>query len=105
MSKVPWSTFARCCAFLVMVDIRPSIETDGRHSTIDWSRVKFKVYLSNDDFRVSHSFSPEQGALGCSGWMVGKPHLTLQRLTPTMSCGPESPEPSNLPIRHRLSRQ
>ena len=24
----------------------------------------------------------------CSGWMVGKPHLTLQRLTPTTSCGP-----------------
>jgi hypothetical protein len=21
-------------------------------------------------------------------WMVGKPHLTLQRLTPTTSCGP-----------------
>src|SRR5260370_336431 len=61
MSKVPWSTFARCCAFLVMVDIRPSIEIDGRHSTIDWSRVKFEVYLSNDDFRPRHSSSRAQG--------------------------------------------
>jgi hypothetical protein len=28
---------------------------------------------------------------------IAKPHLTLQHLTPTMSCGPETPEPSNLP--------
>jgi hypothetical protein len=32
-----------------MVDIRPSIKIDGRRSTIDWSRVKFQVCLSNDD--------------------------------------------------------
>jgi hypothetical protein len=25
-------------------------------------------------------------AFGYFGWIVGKPHLTLQRLTPTTSC-------------------
>src|SRR6266699_3029191 len=38
MSRVPWSTFARCRVCLAMVDIRPPIGGDGRHSTIDLSR-------------------------------------------------------------------
>src|SRR6267143_5612755 len=38
MSRVPWSTFARCRVCLAMVDIRPPIGADGRHSTVDLSR-------------------------------------------------------------------
>src|SRR5260370_28467555 len=38
MSRVPWSTFARCRVCLAMVDIRPPIGGDGRHSTVDLSR-------------------------------------------------------------------
>ena len=38
MSRVPWSTFARCRVCLAMVDIRPPIGSDGRHSTVDLSR-------------------------------------------------------------------
>src|SRR3979409_1105628 len=54
MSRVPWSTFARCRVCLAMVDIRPPIGTDGRHSTLDLSRPEFQYYMSNDDFRRIH---------------------------------------------------
>src|ERR1700716_847775 len=54
MSRVPWSTFARCRVCLAMVDIRPPIEGDGRHSTVDLSRPEFQYYMSNDDFSRSH---------------------------------------------------
>jgi len=53
------------------------------------SEVKLKLGLiSSDENRLIHSLGAEQRALWRSGWMVGKPHLTLQRLTPTTSCGP-----------------
>src|SRR5207302_6768352 len=54
MSRVPWSTFARCRVRLAMVDIRPPIGDDGRHSTVDLSRPEFQSYMSNDDFSRSH---------------------------------------------------
>src|SRR2546429_3784154 len=54
MSRVPWSTFARCRVSLAMVDIRPPIRDDGRHSTVDLSRPEFQDYMSNDDFSRSH---------------------------------------------------
>src|SRR3979490_460326 len=54
MSRVPWSTFARRRVRLAMVDIRPPIGDDGRHSTVDLSRPQFQDYMSNDDFSRSH---------------------------------------------------
>ncbi len=54
MSRVPWSTFARCRVCLAMVDIRPPIGADGRHSTVDLSRPEFQDYMSNNDFSWSH---------------------------------------------------
>src|SRR5438128_649143 len=54
MSRVPWSTFARCRACLAMVDIRPPIRADGRHPTVDLSRADFQDYMSNDDFSRNH---------------------------------------------------
>src|SRR5260370_40862660 len=54
MSRVPWSTFARCRARLAVVDIRPPIGVDGRHSTVDLSRPEIQDYMSNYDFSQSH---------------------------------------------------
>src|ERR1700730_611453 len=54
MSRVPWSTFARCRVRLAMVDIRPPIGVDGRYSTVDLSRPEIQEYMSNDDFSQSH---------------------------------------------------
>src|SRR5205807_9905485 len=53
MSRVPWSTFARCRVSLTMVDIRPPMKDDGRHSTVDLSTPEFLDYMSSDDFSRS----------------------------------------------------
>ena len=62
-----------------------------------------KPGFSDGDFRASHSARCSASSPRSSEWFVGKPHLTLQRLTPTTSCGPETLEPSKLP-KTRLSR-
>ena len=36
-----------------MVDIRPPMKDDGRHSTVDLSTPEFQDYMSNDDFSGS----------------------------------------------------
>ena len=76
MSRVPWSRFARCCVCLAMVDIRPSMGGDGRCSTIDWSRAKFQVCLSNDDSRATHSSRQVEGQIAGSGRIVGNQEVT-----------------------------
>src|SRR6267154_6827596 len=81
MSRVPWSTFARCRLGFGMVDIRPPIENDGRHSTIDLSRAGIPGHMSNDDFSRSHLSSglmarfaaPSVSSPDCS-WITD--HLT-----------------------------
>jgi hypothetical protein len=50
------------------------------------SEVKLKQgLLSSDENRLIHSFVAEHKALWRPGCVVGKPHLTLQCLTPTKS--------------------
>jgi hypothetical protein len=61
------------------------------------------TWTTRTDFASDHAVpSTAEEDNWVSSWIVGKPHLTLQRLTPTTSCGPETHEPSNLPIT-RLS--
>ena len=81
MSRVPWRTFARCRLGFGMVDIRPPIENDGRHSTIDLSRAGIPGHMSNHDFGRSHLSSglmarfaaPSVSSPDCS-WITD--HLT-----------------------------
>ena len=58
MSSVPCSRLALCGAcFLVMEDVRPSMGSDGRHSTIDCQANKIDPRSSNDDCRPKRSSS------------------------------------------------
>src|SRR5216684_5488284 len=69
MSSVPWSTFARCRTRLAIVDIRPPIGVDGRHSTVDLSRPEIQDYMSNYDFSQSHLSSGLVARFAASsGW-------------------------------------
>src|SRR5260370_39640109 len=77
MSSVPWSTFARCRVCLAMVDIRPPIGVDGRHSTVDLSRPEIQDYMSNYDFSQSHlSSGPVARFAAPSGLSATLPQLT-----------------------------